>query len=50
MIQFVKNDLTNINSSNIEFSLNVLSLLMGTYMTIIASLIRFRNIEKKWKN
>ena len=47
MIQFIKNNLTNINSNNIEFSLNILSLLMGTYMTIIASLIRFRNYREK---
>jgi uncharacterized integral membrane protein len=47
IIQFIgKNDL-NIDPNTIDFVLNILSLMMGTYMTVIASIIRFQNYREK---
>ena len=47
MIKFIQDNILNLNSNTVEFTFNILSLLMGTYMTIIASLIRFRNYREK---
>ena len=41
------NSITNLDPDLIDFLLNILSLIMGTYMTIIASIIRFRNYREK---
>jgi len=47
IIQFIgKNNLT-IDPNTIDFVLNILSLMMGTYMTVIASIIRFQNYREK---
>lgn len=47
IIQFVGKNNLNINPNSIDFILNILSLLMGTYMTVIASIIRFQNYREK---
>tara|TARA_Y100000389_G_C17406242_1_gene488227 strand:+ start:214 stop:927 length:714 start_codon:yes stop_codon:yes gene_type:complete len=47
IIQFIGKNNLNINQNSIDFILNILSLLMGTYMTVIASIIRFQNYREK---
>ncbi len=47
IIQFIGKNNLNINPNSIDFILNILSLLMGTYMTVIASIIRFQNYREK---
>lgn len=47
IIQFIGKNGLNINPNTIDFVLNILSLLMGTYMTVIASIIRFQNYREK---
>lgn len=41
------NKILAIDPELIDFLLNILSLVMGTYMTIVASIIRFRNYREK---
>ena len=41
------NAITDLDPELIDFLLNILSLVMGTYMTIVASIIRFRNYREK---
>lgn len=45
--KYVEDNNLNVDSDQIDFVLNITSLLMGTYMTIIASVIRFRNYREK---
>lgn len=45
--KYVEDNNLNVDSDQIDFVLNIASLLMGTYMTIIASVIRFRNYREK---
>ena len=45
--KYVEDNNLNVASDQIAFVLNIASLLMGTYMTIIASVIRFRNYREK---
>ena len=47
IIQFIGKNNLSINSNDIDFILNILSLMMGTYMTVIASIIRFQNYREK---
>jgi uncharacterized integral membrane protein len=47
IIQFIGKNNLSINSNNIDFILNILSLMMGTYMTVLASIIRFQNYREK---
>ena len=47
IIQFVGKNNLNIDPNTIDFVLNILSLMMGTYMTVIASIIRFQNYREK---
>lgn len=47
IIQFIGKNGLNIDPNTIDFVLNILSLLMGTYMTVIASIIRFQNYREK---
>ena len=48
IVQFVKdNVITSVNEDTIEFIMNIMSLCMGTYMTIVASIIRFKNYREK---
>lgn len=47
IIQFIDKNSLNIDPNTIDFVLNILSLLMGTYMTVIASIIRFQNYREK---
>lgn len=47
IIQFVGKRLININQNDIDFTLNIVTLVMGTYMTVIASIIRFQNYREK---
>lgn len=48
IVQFVKdNVITSVNGETIEFVMNIMSLFMGTYMTIVASIIRFKNYREK---
>lgn len=47
IIQFIGKNNINIEPNDIDFTLNILSLLMGTYMTVIASIIRFQNYREK---
>lgn len=47
IIQFIGKNGFNIDPNTIDFVLNILSLLMGTYMTVIASIIRFQNYREK---
>lgn len=41
------NSIDGMDPEFIDFLLNILSLVMGTYMTIVASIIRFRNYREK---
>lgn len=45
--KYVEDNNMNVDSEQIDFVLNIASLIMGTYMTIIASVIRFRNYREK---
>lgn len=47
IIQFIGKNNLKISPNSIDFILNILSLLMGTYMTVIASIIRFQNYREK---
>jgi uncharacterized integral membrane protein len=47
ILQFVGKNNLNIDPNTIDFVLNILSLMMGTYMTVIASIIRFQNYREK---
>jgi len=47
IIQFIGKNSLNIDPNTIDFVLNILSLMMGTYMTVIASIIRFQNYREK---
>ena len=47
IIQFVGKNNLNTDPNTIDFVLNILSLMMGTYMTVIASIIRFQNYREK---
>tara|TARA_B110000285_G_scaffold12823_1_gene12739 strand:- start:532 stop:1227 length:696 start_codon:yes stop_codon:yes gene_type:complete len=47
IIQFIGKNNLSINSNDIDFILNILSLMMGTYMTVLASIIRFQNYREK---
>jgi len=47
IIKYINDNDINIDSDNVDFSLNILTLSMGTYMTIISSVIRFRNYREK---
>ena len=47
IIQFVGKNNLNTDPNTIDFVLNILSLMMGTYMTVIASIIRFKNYREK---
>ena len=47
ILQFVGKNNLNIDPNTIYFVLNILSLMMGTYMTVIASIIRFQNYREK---
>jgi uncharacterized integral membrane protein len=47
IIQFIGKNNLNIDPNTIDFVLNILSLMMGTYMTVIASIIRFQNYREK---
>lgn len=47
IIQFIGKNNINIEPNDIDFTLNILSLFMGTYMTVIASIIRFQNYREK---
>ena len=47
IIQFISKNGLNIDPNTIDFVLNILSLMMGTYMTVIASIIRFQNYREK---
>ena len=47
IIQFVGKNNLNTDPNKIDFVLNILSLMMGTYMTVIASIIRFQNYREK---
>tara|TARA_B100001996_G_scaffold380885_1_gene369220 strand:- start:2157 stop:2876 length:720 start_codon:yes stop_codon:yes gene_type:complete len=47
IIQFIGKNRLNIDPNTIDFVLNILSLMMGTYMTVIASIIRFQNYREK---
>ena len=45
--KYISDNQLNIDGEQIDLILNILSLLMGTYMTIVASVIRFRNYREK---
>ena len=47
IIQFIGKNNLNTDPNTIDFVLNILSLMMGTYMTVIASIIRFQNYREK---
>ena len=47
ILQFIGKNSLNIDPNTIDFVLNILSLMMGTYMTVIASIIRFQNYREK---
>jgi len=47
ILQFIGKNNLNIDPNTIDFVLNILSLIMGTYMTVIASIIRFQNYREK---
>jgi hypothetical protein len=48
VIQFLgETNIINIKKENIDFALNIITLVMGTYMTVIASIIRFQNYREK---
>ena len=47
ILQFIGKNNLNIDPNTIDFVLNILSLMMGTYMTVIASIIRFQNYREK---
>jgi uncharacterized integral membrane protein len=47
ILQFIGKKNLNIDPNTIDFVLNILSLMMGTYMTVIASIIRFQNYREK---
>ena len=47
IIQFITNNNIILNSKTIDFTLNIISLVMGTFMTVIASIIRFQNYREK---
>jgi hypothetical protein len=47
IIQFIGKNGLNIDPNTIDFVLNILSLMMGTYMTVIAIIIRFQNYREK---
>jgi uncharacterized integral membrane protein len=48
IIQFIgETNILKIKKENIDFALNIVTLIMGTYMTVIASIIRFQNYREK---
>ena len=47
IIQFISNKNLILDSKMIDFTLNIISLVMGTFMTVIASIIRFQNYREK---
>lgn len=46
-VKYINDNNIYINPNNVDFALNILTLIMGTYMTIISSVIRFRNYREK---
>lgn len=48
MVKYISdNGIKNVDSEMIDFMMNIASLCMGTYMTIVASIIRFKNYREK---
>ena len=48
MVKYIgDNDITSVDPEMIDFMMNIASLCMGTYMTVVASIIRFKNYREK---
>lgn len=48
MVKYISDhNVTNVNPDVIDFVMNIASLCMGTYMTVVASIIRFKNYREK---
>lgn len=48
MVKYIgDNDIMSVDPEMIDFMMNIASLCMGTYMTIVASIIRFKNYREK---